>query len=81
MAYKLPYWGFGSCLHNNHHGDIEEGKEEDGEEEEDDEGDLVDWVPLKQKAGDKWNEKLAKRTSGMSSMAQKADSGAGGPSG
>ena len=64
-----------------HHGDIEEGEEQDGEEEEDKEGDLMDWVPLKAQSICEEMFRLRKRTSGMSSMAQKADSGAGGPSG
>ena len=53
ICLHLPQVCLSCASDHNHHGDIEEGQEEDGEEEEDDEGDLVDWVPLKQKAGKK----------------------------
>ena len=45
----LPQVGLCCTPDHNHHGDIEEGEEEDRDQEEDNEGDLMDWVPLKQK--------------------------------
>ena len=36
---------------HNDHGDIEEGEEKNREKKEDKEGDLMDWVPLKDKVG------------------------------
>ena len=75
----LPQVGLCCTPDHNHHGDIEEGEEEDRDQEEDNEGDLVDWVPLKHKVYE--IKKISMSTSGMSSMAQQADSGAGGPLG
>ena len=79
-SFHLPQVCLCCASDRDHHGDIEKGEEQDREEEEDKEGDLMDWVPLKQKVHRKMFS-LGKSTSGMSSMAQKADSGAGGPSG